>query len=91
MLSTGTLSDWCGRNVDAPGIRLRSLFTMSVAMRSDVNGLMAATVAGVFFNSDDGVDAELGHDGVEDADDGEPLLLQLLALRSSGWSSCCWW
>lgn len=57
---------------------------MSVAMRSDVNGFMAAAVVGTFFNSDDGVDAELGHDGVDEADDGEPLLLQLLALRSSG-------
>lgn len=70
--------------MDAPGIRFCSLLIISVAMRSDVNGLMAAAVAGAFFNSDDGVDAELGHDGVDEADDGEPLLLQLLALRSSG-------
>jgi hypothetical protein len=92
----GTLSVWCGRNVDVLGNRSRSWFTMSVAMRSDVNGLMAtaaATVAGTFFSSDDGVDDELGHDGVDDADDDEALppepltlllLLLLLALRSSG-------
>jgi len=67
---------------------------MSEAMRSDVNGLMAtaaATVEGAFFSSDDdGVDAKLGHDGVDDAGDdealphGPPTLLLLLALRSSG-------
>lgn len=104
VVSMGTRSCWCGRKVDAPGIRSRSLFTMSVAMRSDVNGLMAATAAaaataaGTFFSSDDGVDDVLGHDGVDDADDDEALpaetltlLLLLLALRSSGWSSdwCC--
>lgn len=79
--SVGTLSDWCGRNVDALGIRLCRFCTMSEAMRSDVNGL---TMTGAFFGSDDGVD---------DADDDEkappppaavdPLLL-LFALRSSG-------
>jgi len=52
---------------------------MSVAMRSDVNGLMAtaaAAVAGTFLGSDDdGVDGKLGHDGVDDAGDDEALPL----------------
>jgi len=69
----GTLSGWCGRNVDVPGNRSRSWLTMSVVMRSDVNGLMA-TVAGTFLSSDDdGVDGKLGHDGVDDAGDDEAL------------------
>lgn len=96
VVSRGTLSGWCGRNVDVPGNRSRSWLTMSVLMRSDVNGLMAtaaATVAGAFFSSDnDGVDGKLRHDGVDDAGDDEVLppgpltllLLLLLALRSSG-------
>lgn len=73
---TGTLSDGSGRKADASGIRLRRLFTMSVGMRSDVNGLtvLGAFVAPVFFGSGAG--------------DSKPMLL-LLALRSSGWSSCC--
>lgn len=93
VFTMGTLSvAGCGRNVDVFGNKSRSWFTMSEAMRSDVNGLMAtvaATVAGTFFSSADGVDDELGHDGVDDADDEPPLtllllLLLLLALRSSG-------
>lgn len=83
--------------MDVPGNRSRSWLTMSVEMRSDVNGLVAAAmVADAFFSSDDdGVDAKLGHDGVDDAGDDEALapgpltlllllLLLLLALRSSG-------
>jgi len=89
LVSMGTLSGWCGRNVDVPGIRSRSWLTMSVAMRSDVNGLLAlaaATAADAFFSS-----VDVGVDGVDDAGDDEALppgpptlLLLLLALRSSG-------
>lgn len=87
----GTLSGWW-RNVDVPGNRSRSWLTMSVAMRSDVNGLVAMVADAFFSSDDDGVDAKLGHDGVDDAGDDEALapgpltllLLLLLALRSSG-------
>lgn len=74
-MSEGTLSDW---SKDAFGIRLDRLFTMSVAVRSDGNGMIAGP--GTFLASE--------------GDDEPLLLLLLALRSSGWSSVCCcgcWW
>lgn len=89
----GTLSDWCGRNEDAPGIRIELIeLTMSAAMRSCENDPWLAFGAPSADGCDGGGGGGGGGDDVEpghDPDDDEPAAaiggpLLLLALRSSG-------